>query len=167
MSVTRSEINQSLNCIVNIRFVNYFLTKLICKILKIRLVRLVFNLIRELRNPEQSIITAKLSGDCCRGLRPSTIKFWHILKYGVESAFKDECVFGVVFLEQRFGVTSADFDQENLLSCFILFTERKICFIGSQTNNDTLQEHLRSLLCFKNLYLYMTHKHQISCKTHL
>ena len=74
MSVTRSEINQSLNCIVNIRFVNYFLTKLICKILKIRLVRLVFNLIRELRNPEQSIITAKLSGDCCRGLRPSTMK---------------------------------------------------------------------------------------------
>ena len=74
MSVTRSGINQSLNCIVNIRFVNYFLAKLICKILKIRLVRLVFISLRELRNSEQSIITAKLSGDCCRGLRPSTTR---------------------------------------------------------------------------------------------
>ena len=44
------------------------------------------------------------------------------------------------FLEQRFGVTSADFDQENLPSCFILFTERKPIFTGSQASNDTLQE---------------------------
>ena len=41
MSVTRSEINQSLKCIANIRFLNCFLAKLICKILKIRLIRLV------------------------------------------------------------------------------------------------------------------------------